>query len=211
MSRLSEEIVLWATPAFGFVTLPDAWSTGSSIMPQKRNPDAAELVRGHAGRVLGCLTALTVTMKGLPMAYSKDLQDDKPPVFDAHDLTALSLAATEGTMGALTFNAPAMRAACARGHPTATDLADWLVREAGVPFREAHGLAGGAVKAADARGCSLEELTDAELSAIDPRLGADARAALSLDASVASRTSFGGTAPVRVREAVAAAKKEWGA
>ena len=211
LSRLAEEIVLWATPAFGFVTLPDTWSTGSSIMPQKRNPDAAELTRGHAGRVVGCLTALIVTMKGLPMAYSKDLQDDKPPVFEAHDLMGLMLAATEGTMAALTFNPAAMRAACAKGHPTATDLADWLVRERGVPFREAHALAGGAVKAADARGCTLEALTDNDLAAIDPRLAGEARAALSLDASVASRTSFGGTAPVRVREAVAAARTEWGA
>ncbi len=208
LSRLAEEIVLWATPAFGFVALPDAWSTGSSIMPQKRNPDAAELVRGHTGRVLGALTALLVTLKGLPMAYSKDLQDDKPPVFEAHDLMGLMLAATEGMMGALTFRPDAMRAACARGHPTATDLADWLVTARDAPFREAHGLAGRAVRAADERGCALEELTDAELGAIDPRLEGG-RAACSLDASVAGRTSFGGTAPARVREAVAAARGEW--
>ncbi len=208
LSRLAEEIVLWATPAFGFVTLPDEWSTGSSIMPQKRNPDAAELVRGHSGRVIGGLTALLVTLKGLPMAYSKDLQDDKPPVFEAHDLSALMLAATDGMMGALSFRPDAMRAACARGHPTATDLADWLVTARDVPFREAHGLAGRAVRAADERGCSLEELTDAELGAIDARLDGG-RAACSLDASVASRTSFGGTAPERVREAVAAARAAW--
>ena len=210
LSRLAEEIVLWATPGFGFVTLPDAWSTGSSIMPQKRNPDAAELVRGHAGRVVGCLTALAVTMKGLPMAYSKDLQDDKPPVFEAHDLVALSLAATQGTMAALTFNPPAMRAACARGHPTATDLADWLVTTHDVPFRQAHELSGRAVKAADARGCSLEELTAPELTAIDPRLDG-CGPSLSLDRSVASRASFGGTAPIRVREGVVAARAEWAA
>ena len=209
LSRLAEEVVLWATPAFGFVRLPDAWSTGSSIMPQKRNPDAAELVRGHAGRVVGGLTALIVTMKGLPMAYSKDLQDDKPPVFEAHDLMALMLAASDGTMGALAFRPDAMRAACARGHPTATDLADWLVRTHDVPFRQAHEIAGRAVKMADERGCALEGLEDDELLAIDPRLGDGARAALSLDASVASRTSQGGTAPVRVREAVAAARAEW--
>ena len=209
LSRLAEEIVLWATPAFGFITLPDAWSTGSSIMPQKRNPDAAELVRGHTGRVIGGLTALTVTLKGLPMAYSKDLQDDKPPVFEAHDLMALSLAATDGTMGALTFNPAAMRAACARGHPTATDLADWLVTTHGTPFRQAHELAGRAVKAADARGCSLDALTADQLRAIDTRLDG-CGGVLSLDRSVASRTSFGGTAPVRVREAVAAVRAEWG-
>jgi len=135
LSRLAEEIVIWASQPFGFVSLPDAFSTGSSIMPQKRNPDAAELVRGHSGRLIGCLTALLVTMKGLPLAYSKDMQDDKPPVFEAFDLLALGLAAMTGIVATLTFNAAAMRVAAGRGFSTATDLADWLVRVANVPFR----------------------------------------------------------------------------
>ena len=151
LSRLAEEIILWASQPFGFVTLPDAWSTGSSIMPNKRNPDAAELVRGHSARIVGDLVALLVLLKGLPLAYAKDLQDDKPPLFDAHDLLALSLAAMAGMVADLEFVPERMRAAAAAGHATATDLADWLVREADVPFREAHHIAGRAVAAAEAR------------------------------------------------------------
>ncbi|WP_174279991.1 argininosuccinate lyase, partial [Sphingomonas bacterium] len=145
LSRLAEEFVLWASQPFGFVALSDQWSTGSSIMPQKRNPDAAELVRGHAGRITGCLVALLVTMKGLPLAYSKDMQDDKPPVFEAHDLLALSLAAMTGMVASATFRPDRMRAAAQAGFSTATDLADWLVREVDVPFREAHHVTGRAV------------------------------------------------------------------
>jgi argininosuccinate lyase len=210
LSRLAEEIVLWASQPFGFVALSDQWSTGSSIMPQKRNPDAAELVRGHAGRITGCLVSLMMTMKGLPLAYSKDMQDDKPPVFEAHDLLALSIAAMTGMVETLHFRTDRMRAAAEAGFATATDLADRLVRVAGVPFREAHHVTGAVVKAAEAKGCTLAELSLEELRAIDPRVDADARAALSIDASVAARTSEGGTAPTRVREAIAIARDELG-
>ncbi|MCS6986965.1 MAG: argininosuccinate lyase [Sphingomonadaceae bacterium] len=204
LSRLAEEIVVWASQPFGFVVLPDAWSTGSSIMPQKRNPDAAELVRGHAGRILGLLAGLMATLKALPLAYAKDLQDDKEPVFTAHDLLDLSLAAMTGMLAEVTFDRAAMRRAAGRGHATATDLADWLVRTKGLPFREAHQLAGRAVRWAEAHGRELAELAPAELVAIDPRLEGAEAAPLSLEASVASRTSFGGTAPQRVRAAARA-------
>jgi argininosuccinate lyase len=206
LSRMAEEIVIWASQPFGFVTLPDAWSTGSSIMPQKRNPDAAELVRGHSGRIIGCLTALMITMKGLPLAYSKDMQDDKPPVFEAHDLIALSIAAMTGMIGSLAFRTDRMRALAESGFATATDLADWLVREAGVPFREAHHVTGRAVKLAEAQGVQLAALSIADLTAIDPRIQPSVYDVLSVDASVASRTSLGGTAPLRVGEAIAAAR-----
>ncbi|HVF94524.1 MAG TPA: argininosuccinate lyase, partial [Sphingomonas sp.] len=208
LSRLAEEFVLWASQPFGFVSLSDQWSTGSSIMPQKRNPDAAELVRGHAGRIMGCMTALMVTMKGLPLAYSKDMQDDKPPVFEAHDLLALSLAAMTGMVASATFRTDRMRAAAEAGFSTATDLADWLVREAGLPFREAHHVTGRAVKLAEDRGVALDALGLADLQAIDARIDARVYDVLSVDASVASRTSFGGTAPANVRAAIAAAREE---
>ncbi len=206
LSRLAEEIVVWASQPFGFVVLPDAFSTGSSIMPQKRNPDAAELVRGHAGRLIGCLTSLCVTMKGLPLAYSKDMQDDKPPVFEAYDLLALGLAAMTGMVGALTFDTARMRAAASAGFATATDLADWLVREAGVPFREAHHITGRAVRAAEDAGCGLADLPLADLQRINSRITAGVFDVLPVDASVASRQSFGGTAPANVRAAIAAAR-----
>ena len=207
LSRLAEEFVLWTSQPFGFVALSDQWSTGSSIMPQKRNPDAAELVRGHSGRIAGCLVALTVTMKGLPLAYSKDMQDDKPPVFEAHDLLALSLAAMTGMVESVAFRTDRMRAVAESGYATATDLADWLVREAGVPFREAHHATGRAVARAEARGVMLHEVPLAELQAIDARITAAVYDVLSVDASVASRTSFGGTSPTRVRAAIAAARE----
>jgi len=207
LSRLAEEFVLWASQPFGFVALSDQWSTGSSIMPQKRNPDAAELVRGHAGRILGCQTALMVTMKGLPLAYSKDMQDDKPPVFEAHGLLGLSLAAMTGMVESASFRTDRMRALAQSGHATATDLADWLVREAGLPFREAHHVTGRAVKLADERGCTLADLPLAALQAIDERIDDRVFGVLSVDASVASRTSFGGTAPANVRAAIAAARE----
>ena len=206
LSRMAEEIVIWASQPFGFVTLPDAWSTGSSIMPQKRNPDAAELVRGHAGRILGCHTALMVTMKGLPLAYSKDMQDDKEPVFEAYDLIALCIAAMTGMIETLTFRTDRMHALAESGFATATDLADWLVREADVPFREAHHITGRAVKAAETAGCGLAVLPLDALTAIDPRIDDRVYGVLTVDASVASRTSHGGTAPIRVREAIAAAR-----
>jgi argininosuccinate lyase len=207
LSRLAEEFIIWASQPFGFVSLSDQWSTGSSIMPQKRNPDAAELVRGHAGRIAGCMTALVMTMKGLPLAYSKDMQDDKPPVFEAHDLLGLSIAAMTGMVETATFRTTRMRAAAEAGFSTATDLADWLVREAGVPFREAHHITGRAVKLAEERGVGLDALPLDALQAIDPRIDDRVFGVLSVDASVASRTSFGGTAPTRVREAIAAARR----
>ena len=159
LSRLAEEMILWASQPFGFVRLSDSFSTGSSIMPQKRNLDAAELVRGHSGRIAGALVALATVMKGLPLAYSKDMQNDKPPVFEGHDLLVLSPAASAGMVETSTFDAERMRAAAAAGHPTATDLADWLVREAGLPFREAHHVAGRAVRLADEQNVPLWELS----------------------------------------------------
>ncbi len=206
LSRMAEEIVIWASQPFGFVTLSDQWSTGSSIMPQKRNPDAAELVRGHAGRIIGCQMALMVTMKGLPLAYSKDMQDDKEPVFEAHDLIALSAAAMTGMIETLVFRTDRMRALAETGFATATDLADWLVREADVPFREAHHITGRVVRAAEAAACGLADLSLDALQAIDARIDARVFDVLTVDASVASRTSLGGTAPARVRDAIAAAR-----
>ncbi|MEO6579568.1 MAG: argininosuccinate lyase [Sphingomicrobium sp.] len=205
LSRLAEEIILWASPMFGFVKLPDAWSTGSSIMPNKRNPDAAELVRGQSAGIISNLVSLLVLLKGLPLAYSKDLQEDKPPLFAAHDHLTLGLAAMAGMIAELEFVPERMRAAAAAGHATATDLADWLTGE-GVPFRQAHHIAGRAVAAAEATGKGLDELSLEEMQAIDPRIGADALPRLSVEASVAARTSAGGTAPIRVAEAIAAAR-----
>ena len=208
LSRLAEEMILWSSQPYGFVRLPDAWSTGSSIMPQKRNPDAAELVRGHTGRIMGCMTSLMVTMKGLPLAYSKDMQDDKPPVFEAYDLLCLSLAAMAGMVGNVEFVPERMRAVAASGFSTATDLADWLVRDFRLPFREAHHVTGSVVKLCEARGIGLDAITADDLAAIDSRLAGCTLPDLSVDGSTASRTSAGGTAPVRVREAIAAAKQE---
>ncbi|MCE2828218.1 MAG: argininosuccinate lyase [Sphingomonadales bacterium] len=210
LSRLAEEIILWASQPFGFIKLPDQWSTGSSIMPQKRNPDAAELVRGHCGRIIGAFTGLMITMKGLPLTYSKDMQDDKAPLFEAHDLLDLSLAAMTGMIGDVVFNTDRMRTVASTGFSTATDLADWLVREHGVPFREAHHITGAAVKLCEARGGELELLTAADLGGIDPRLANAQLPDLSVAGSVNSRTSAGGTAPLRVKEAIAAARKELG-
>ncbi|MEY3834551.1 MAG: argininosuccinate lyase [Pseudomonadota bacterium] len=208
LSRLAEEMIIWASQPYGFISLPDAWSTGSSIMPQKRNPDAAELVRGHAGRIIGCMNSLMITMKGLPLAYSKDMQDDKPPVFEAYDLLALSIAAMTGMVANVTFNTPRMRDVAGSGFSTATDLADWLVREFGMPFREAHHVTGSVVKSCEARGIGLSDITVDDLSAINPALAGCNLPDLSIDGSVNSRTSAGGTAPMRVKEAISTAKKE---
>ncbi len=208
LSRLAEEMIIWASQPYGFISLPDAWSTGSSIMPQKRNPDAAELVRGHAGRIIGCMNSLMITMKGLPLAYSKDMQDDKPPVFEAYDLLALSIAAMTGMVANVTFNTPRMRDVAGSGFSTATDLADWLVREFGMPFREAHHVTGSVVKSCEARGISLSDITVDDLSAINPALAGCNLPDLSIEGSVNSRTSAGGTAPMRVKEAISTAKKE---
>ena len=210
LSRLAEELVLWSSQPFGFVRMPDTLSTGSSIMPQKKNPDAAELVRGHAGRISGCATSLMITMKGLPLAYSKDMQDDKPPVFEAAGLLELCIAAMTGMVADATFNTARMREAAELGYATATDLADWLVREADIPFREAHHITGAAVKLADSRGCALDELPLEDLKAIDARIDDRVFAALSVDASVAARASYGGTAPEQVRKQVNEARKALG-
>jgi argininosuccinate lyase len=210
LSRLAEEIILWASQPFGFVLLSDPMSTGSSIMPQKRNPDAAELVRGHAGRIAGAMTGLVMVMKGLPLAYAKDMQNDKPPVFEAHGLLMLALAAMAAMIETSRFDGARMGAAAAAGHPTATDLADWLVREAGLPFREAHHVTGRAVKLAEERGLALWELPPDALAGLDARIGRGVFAVLSPEASVKSRTSFGGTAPAAVRKRIEAAKKVLG-
>jgi argininosuccinate lyase len=210
LSRLAEELIIWATPMFGFVQLPDEFSTGSSIMPQKRNPDAAELVRGHSGRIAGAMTALVVTMKGLPLAYSKDMQDDKAPVFEAHDLLMLSIEALAGMVEKTRFDTGRMRAAAEGGFSTATDLADWLVREADVPFREAHHITGRVVRLAEERGVSLPDLDIESLKGVDPRIDNRVYGVLTVEASVRSRTSYGGTAPERVREQIAEARKALG-
>jgi len=202
LSRLAEEIVLWVSPAFGFVTLSDAFTTGSSIMPQKRNPDAAELVRAKSGRILGSFVTLATVMKGLALAYAKDLQEDKEAVFGAADALDLSLAAMAGMIEDLHANDAAMRRAAEAGYPTATDLADWLVRVKGKPFREAHHIAGAAVKRAEALGVALDKLPLAEMQTIEPGITADVYSVLSLEASVNARLSFGGTAPERVREQI---------
>jgi len=202
LSRLAEEIVIWSTPQFGFVRLSDSFSTGSSIMPQKKNPDAAELVRAKTGRVNGHLVGLLTVMKGLPLAYSKDMQEDKEAVFDAAETLDLMLAAMTGMVGDMTVNAAAMKKAAGSGYSTATDLADWLVREAGLPFREAHHVTGRAVALAEQKKCPLERLSLEELQAIHPAIGADVFDVLSVANSVRSRKSFGGTAPVEVRRQI---------
>ncbi|MYL98870.1 argininosuccinate lyase [Novosphingobium sp. FGD1] len=210
LSRLAEEFIIWASQPFGFVTLPDALSTGSSIMPQKKNPDAAELVRGHAGRISGCLVSLMMTMKGLPLAYSKDMQDDKPPVFEAAGLLALSIAAIAGMVAETKFRTERMRGAAELGFATATDLADWLVREGDIPFREAHHITGAAVKLAESRGVALDQLPLDDLKTIDSRIDERVFNALSVEASVAARKSHGGTAPDQVRLRVAEARAALG-
>ena len=207
LSRLSEELVIWASAQFRFVRLSDRFSTGSSIMPQKKNPDAAELIRAKIGRILGATMALFTVMKGLPLAYSKDMQEDKEQVFDAADALMLSLAAMEGMVRDMDANAPALEAAAATGFSTATDLADWLVRELGLPFREAHHVTGRLVAAAEAKGCDLPDLSLAEMQAVHAGIRADVFDVLGVHNSVASRTSYGGTAPARVREQVAAWKE----
>jgi argininosuccinate lyase len=202
LSRLAEEIVIWVSPSFGFAKLSDAFTTGSSIMPQKRNPDAAELVRAKTGRILGSFVALTAVMKGLALAYAKDLQEDKEPVFAAADALELSLAAMAGMIADLQPDAGAMRRAAEAGYPTATDLADWLVRVVNKPFRAAHHIAGAIVKRAEDAHVSLAALPLAEMQQIEPSITQDIYVVLTLDASVNSRTSFGGTAPIRVREQI---------
>ena len=203
LSRLAEEIVIWSTPQFGFVRLSDAFSTGSSIMPQKKNPDAAELVRAKTGRINGSLIALLTVMKGLPLAYSKDMQEDKEQVFDAAESLELAIAAMTGMVRDVTVRTDRMKAAAGSGYTTATDLADWLVREAGLPFRDAHHVTGRAVALAEERGCELAELPLGDLQAINPAITDTVYGVLTVEASVASRTSYGGTAPSGVRRQIA--------
>ena len=199
LSRLAEEIVLWTTPQFAFVQLSDAFTTGSSIMPQKRNPDAAELVRGKTGRILGALQGLLVVLKGLPLAYGKDMQEDKEGVFDALHTLSLCLAASAGMVRDMRPDREAMRRWAGAGYATATDLADWLVRVLGLPFRDAHHVTGRLVAAASDKGIGLEDLSLADMQAVEPRITAAILDVLGVDASVRSRTSYGGTAPDNVR------------
>jgi argininosuccinate lyase len=200
LSRLAEEIVIWTTPQFAFIRLSDRFTTGSSIMPQKRNPDAAELVRAKAGRIAAAFQSLLMVMKGLPLAYAKDMQEDKEATFDALASLRLGLAAMTGMVEDLEPNAEAMRAAASAGYSTATDLADWLVRCLGMPFREAHHVTGRIVAAAEAQGVALDALPLAAMQAVDRRITGDVYSVLSVDSSVKSRTSYGGTAPQNVRK-----------
>ncbi len=207
LSRLAEELVIWSSAQFRFVAMSDRFSTGSSIMPQKRNPDAAELLRAKIGRIFGAQSALLMVMKGLPLAYSKDMQEDKEQVFDAADTLMLSLAAMTGMVADMEANPEALRAAAGHGFSTATDLADWLVREAGLPFREAHHVTGTLVGIAERSGRDLPDLTLEEMREVHAGIGAGVFDVLGVDKSVASRTSYGGTAPANVRAQVAGWKE----
>ncbi|EOM78486.1 argininosuccinate lyase [Rhodococcus rhodnii] len=202
LSRMAEEIIVWSTPEFGYVTLADEWSTGSSIMPQKKNPDVSELTRGKSGRLIGNLTGLLATLKAQPLAYNRDLQEDKEPVFDSVAQLELLLPAIAGLVGTLEFHTDRMAELAPAGFTLATDIAEWMVRQ-GVPFRVAHEAAGAAVRAAEARGVGLAELTDEEFAAIDERLTPEVRGVLTIEGSVSSRDARGGTAPVRVAEQLA--------
>ena len=209
LSRLAEEMVIWGSAQFGFVTMPDSFSTGSSIMPQKRNPDAAELVRGKTGRIIGAQTALMVMLKGLMLTFAKDMQEDKEPLFDATDNYSLCLRAMTGMVATMTVNVAAMRAATDAGFITATDLADWLVRIAGLPFRQAHHAVGRIVHLAEESGVGLAELPLAAMAEIEPAIDERVFEVLTVERSVASRVSHGGTAPEQVRAAIAAAKERY--
>ncbi|MBI3506342.1 MAG: argininosuccinate lyase [Proteobacteria bacterium] len=209
LSRLAEEMVIWTGPQFGFVRLSDAWTTGSSIMPQKRNPDAAELVRATTGRMFGSLIGLATVMKGLPLAYSKDMQEDKARTFAAADALMLAVAAMTGMVDDLAVDEARMEAAAGAGFTTATDLADWLVRELSMPFREAHHVTGRIVRRAEELGVDISGLPLADMRAIEARIDKSVFAVLGVRNSVASRTSFGGTAPANVRRAVRAARKKF--
>ncbi len=198
LSRFAEEMVIWCSQQFGFATFTDAFSTGSSIMPQKRNPDAAELVRAKVGRIAGAFQGLVIVMKGLPLTYGKDMQEDKEAVFDAADNIALAVAATAGMVRDVQFNKKRLAEDAARGFSTATDLADWLVRVLGMPFRQAHHVTGSLVAMAEEKGCALEDLGVDEMQKVDPAITADVYSVLGVENSVTSRTSYGGTAPENV-------------
>jgi argininosuccinate lyase len=203
LSRFAEELVIWSSAQFRFVRLSDKWTTGSSIMPQKKNPDAAELLRAKIGRILGATVALFTVMKGLPLTYSKDMQEDKEQVFDAADTLMLALAAMTGMVGDMTANCDVLAQAAASGFSTATDLADWLVRELGLPFRDAHHVTGTLVALAETLGCDLPDLTLAQMQGVHAGIRADVFDVLGVENSVRSRQSYGGTAPDQVREQVA--------
>jgi argininosuccinate lyase len=209
LSRLAEELVIWTTDAFRFVSLSDAFTTGSSIMPQKRNPDAAELVRAKSGGVIGHLIGLLVMMKGLPLAYGKDMQEDKAPTFEVSDTIDLSLAAMTGMIADLKVNAEYMMEATSRGFITATDLADWLVRCLDMPFRNAHHVTGTIVRLAEERGCGLADLSLEDMQGVEPRINASIFDVLSAERAAASRVSYGGTAPVRVLEQILSARERF--
>ena len=209
LSRLAEELVIWASADFKFVTLSDSFTTGSSIMPQKRNPDAAELVRAKTGRIFGSLVTLLTVMKGLGLTYSKDMQEDKEPVFDAADSISLAVAAMTGMMQDITFHTEKMKIAAGRGYSTATDLADWLVRFLNVPFRQAHHITGRVVKIAEEKGITLDTVSLAEMQSVEPGITEDIFNVLSVEKSVESRTSHGGTAPENVKKAVEKAKETY--
>jgi len=209
LSRLAEEIVIWSTDRFRFISLSDAFTTGSSIMPQKRNPDAAELVRAKPGRIIGDLVSLLTVIKGLPLAYGKDMQEDKEPVFDAEASLSIAIAAMTGMIEDMTAQPEPMRRALEKGHPNATDLADYLVSALNIPFRDAHHITGQLVAMADKKGCALEQLELEEMQIIEPALTAEVLDILRLEHAVAARTSFGGTAPDEVRKRIADARKQY--
>ena len=210
LSRFAEELVIWSSAQFRFVALSDRFSTGSSIMPQKKNPDAAELIRAKVGRIMGAMVALFTVMKGLPLAYSKDMQEDKEQVFDAADNLMLALAAMTGMVSDMQAQVDNLRAAAASGYSTATDLADWLVREAGLPFRDAHHVTGALVAMAEAKGCDLPELSLSDMKTVHEAITEGVFDVLTVENSVASRTSYGGTAPVQVRAQIARWKEVLG-
>jgi argininosuccinate lyase len=209
LSRLAEEIVVWASASFGFVNLPDSFSTGSSMLPQKRNPDAAELVRAKSGRVIGNLNNLLIIMKSLPLAYSKDMQEDKEPVFETADTLALTIAAMTGMFEEITFNSDNMLAAAMAANSNAIDLADWLVRVLGKPFREAHHISGAMVKLAESKDCMLEELSLEDMQGIEPGITAEVLSVLDVEQALNARSSFGGTAPANVKDACAQARQKY--
>ena len=209
LSRLAEEIIVWASASFGFVNLPDSFSTGSSMLPQKRNPDAAELVRAKSGRVIGNLNSLLIVMKSLPLAYSKDMQEDKEPVFETADTLALTIAAMTGMFEEITFNSDNMLAAAMATNSNAIDLADWLVRVLGKPFREAHHISGAMVKLAESKDCMLEELSLEDMQGIEPGITAEVLSVLDVEQALNARSSFGGTAPANVKDACAQARQKY--
>ncbi|MCE3233488.1 MAG: argH [Rickettsiaceae bacterium] len=209
LSRLAEEIVMWCSSGFSFIKLSDAFTSGSSIMPQKRNPDAAELVRAKTGRIYGSLLGLLTVMKGLSLTYSKDMQEDKEPVFDAVESLSLCINAMTGMINDLKANKEQMKEAAGRGYSTATDIADWLVQNLGIPFRQCHSISGRIVKIAESKGCRLDQLTLDDMKSVEPKITQDIFNVLSVGNSVASRTSFGGTSPVNVDKAIKEAKKKY--